>query len=176
MVPWMQLYGQWLAGEPGAELAGIREKGGYRARHPTQLIRANRASYFARRVVQPELVRLLEKRADFRDYFEKLRADTAFHAKELAKEAITRNFEVRSQGLELAAEGKDIRMMEMYTRPYLEHAFPKQKNESVEMPRVIIQIGSKEAQRLIASALAPDEELPEVEYEVIETKRLTDGE
>ena len=178
LAPWMQLYAQWLAGEPGAELAGERGGEGYRARHPTNPVRASKASFFAKRVVQTELVRKLEKRADFRDYFEKLRADTAFHAKELAREQIAANFEARANGLHWAVQARDIGQIEKYTRPYVDHAFPKKvDHDRLEMPRVIIQVGGKEAKRLIAEALADDQKaIPEVEYEVIETKRLTEGE
>jgi hypothetical protein len=43
-------------------------------------------------------------------------------------------------------------------------------------PRIVIQIGSAEAKKMIDKALSEEEEPQEVEYEIIETKLLEDGE
>jgi hypothetical protein len=170
----MKQYAQWLAGEPGAELTGSRP--GYRARHPMAEVRAAKASFCAHRTVQAELVRKLEKRADFREYFEKLRADTQFHSKELVNRQIPRNFELRAEGLEMAYKAGDYGQIRHYTDPFVNHAVPKQKVDRPESaPRIVIQIGSAEAKKMIDKALSEEEEPQEVEYEVISQKLLEDG-
>jgi hypothetical protein len=171
----MKQYAQWLAGEPGAELTGSRP--GYRARHPMAEVRAAKASFCAHRTVQAELVRKLEKRADFRDYFEKLRADTQFHAKELVQRQIPRNFELRAEGLEMAYRAGDYSQIRHFTEPFIAHAVPKMKVERQESaPRIVIQIGSAEAKKMIDKALSEEEEPKEVDWEVVETKLLEGGE
>lgn len=170
---WMESYIQWLAGEPGAELTGTDTK--YRSRYPTSDERAAKASFFAKRPIQRQLIVLLERRPDIRDYFDKVRGDTQFHARELAKAQIARNFELREKGLELAYQMGDHKSVEHYTRPYVDHGMPKKVNDAPQAPRVIIQIGSSDAQKLIGRVLKEDAP-QEIEYEVLDVKQLGPGE
>jgi hypothetical protein len=176
MVPWMRGYAKWLASHPGAELTGTGD--GYRARHPTSVERVARATEYAGRAVQVELVRILEKRADFREYFQKLLEDTVFHAKELARDQIARNFEIRDLGLTMAAEKGDHKAIEHYTRPFVEHGFPKKAPDEERTQRVTINLigASPEQQKRILGAMA-GEPPDEIEWELIpnEQKLLGDG-
>jgi hypothetical protein len=172
---WMTEYVQWLISQPGAELTG--SKGAYRARHPLVTERAAMASKCSGRRVQVPLIPLLERRQDLRDYYERLRADTQFHSKELARGQIAENFQARAEGLQMAREAKDYSQIRHYTEPFVAHALPKMKVERQESaPRIVIQIGSAEAKKMIDKALSEEEEPQEVEYEIIETKLLEDGE
>jgi hypothetical protein len=182
---WMRLYGQWLAGQPGAELTG--SKGDYRSRYPTSDVRAARASFFATRPVQVELVRMLEKRKDFREYFEKVRDDVDFHTKELARQQVAENFEAREAGLrkasgrkvdektgEITYDVQDAKAVEHYTRVFVERGIGKKvDHEKNSAPRIVINlIGASEERK----KLWLEDTIDEVEFEVIENpKLLTDG-
>jgi hypothetical protein len=183
---WMERYIQWLVGQPGAELTGSR--GEYRSRHPTITVRAAKASYFATRPVQPELVRLLEKRKDVREYFEKVRSDVDFHTKELAKQQVAENFEAREAGLraasgrtvdpvtgEVSYDVKDIKALEHYTRVFVERGIGKKvEHDKDRSPRIVINlIGASEERK----KLWLEDTIDEVDYEIIENPRqITDGE
>ena len=167
----MKQYARWLAGYPGAELTGMRP--GYRARHPMGAVRAAKASFFAHRTVQEQLVRQLEKRVDVREYFEKLRADTAYHAKELARDQIARNFEAREQGLEMAVKAEDHKAVEHYTRPFVEHGFPKKERDEAGVQKVVINLfgATPEQKAMVLKAMA-GEPVEELEYEIIPNDKL----
>jgi hypothetical protein len=182
----MDRYIQWLVGQPGAELTGTKQE--YRSRHPTITVRAAKASYFATRPVQPELVRLLEKRKDVREYFEKVRTDVDFHTRELAKQQVTENFEIRQAGLHAAAGREvdpgtgevtykvvDLKAIEHYTRPFIERGIGKKvEHDKDRRPTIVINLlGASEERK----KLWLEDEIEEIEYEVVEKdqKLLGDG-
>jgi hypothetical protein len=186
----MVLYARWLVSFHGSELARPAGEGVRGSYTPNNAARVAAATRFAHRRVDRERVTLLERRAEFRDYFEKLRSDAVFHAKELANEDLVENFEIRRAGLRKAAGRKedpetgevtyevaDVKAIEHYTRPYLELAHPKKPLPEGTVPRIVINIGSgsPEAKRLWGKVLNEKEELDEISYEVIETKLLEDG-
>lgn len=172
LMPWMTRYAQWLCSHPAAEMSGNATD--FRHRYPTGDERAARASEYAGRPVQRQLIVLLEKRKDLREYFEKLRSDTQVYAKELAKNQIGRNFELREKGLEMAAESGDHKAIEHYTRPFLEHAFPKKQEVGQGPQRVVINmIGmTPEQKKLLTAGVTEPEEPDEVEWEYIETEKV----
>jgi hypothetical protein len=188
MMPWMRAYARWLAGSPTAEMAGTKED--HRSRYPMLEVRAARASEYAGRPVQTQLITLLEKRKDLREYFEKIREDVDYHTKELAKQEVAENFEIRRAGLHKAAgrvevdgvvtyDVQDLKAIEHYTRPFIERGIGKKvDHERESAPRVVINlIGARpEDKRLVLQALA-DETPEDVDYEVIANpKLLGDGE
>jgi hypothetical protein len=185
----MFLYARWLAAIPGAELskpAGNGPRGSYK---PSNAERVAAATKFAHRRVDHERVTLLERRGEFRDYHAKLLADAAFHAKELANQDIVENFEIRRAGLRKAAgrkvredgsvvyEVEDAKAIEHYTRPFLELAFPKKKDGDAPVAKYTINLFGVPAEhkRLLLSGVTEPEELDEVEYEVIESEKITEG-
>lgn len=181
----MKQYGRWLAGEPGAEPSGLHE--GYRARHPVGEVRASKASFFAHRTVQRELVRRLEQRPDFQDYFRRLREDTAYQAKEFARDQLVENFEARQAGLRKAAgwtevDGKvtynvvDAKAVEHYTRPYLEHGFPKKSQDAPPPQKFVINLfgASPEQKAMVLKAMAGEVEEP-IEYELLPNPKLLEA-
>ena len=189
LTPWMYAYAQWLVGENG-ELSA--EKGSYRARHPTGEVRSVKASSLAGRKVPRQHVARLEKRQDFRAYFQKLQQDAAFLAKELARQQIAANLEARAVALERASgrlkmpDGTvkylemDIGEVRQLTAPFVELAFPKKEQAAEQRQVIVLQIGG-EARKLIEEAVAgaiegPREAVEGEDYEVIERKQLTDGE
>lgn len=156
---------------------------------PTADERLAKISFLLNRVVRSRVIlNALEQRPDVQDYFGKCQSDAQFLAKELFREQVALNAEVRKAGLEQVAgrvvmpdgtvtySKMDHGLVERYTRPFVDMAFPKKEAREDAPPRVILQIGGKEAQRLIAQALAPAEDIPDVEYEVVETKQLESGE
>jgi hypothetical protein len=188
MAPWMRLYVQWLVSQPGAELSGSR--GSYRSRYPTAAERAARASFLAKRVVQGELVRLLERRKDVREYFEKVGSDVDYHTKELAKQEVAENFEIRRAGLHKAAgrtvaedgtvsyDVADLKAIEHYTRPFVERGIGKKvEHDQDKAPRVVINLlGAPEASKRLWLAAVSDEPEETLDYEVIPNEKLlTDG-
>jgi hypothetical protein len=168
------LYAQWLTGQ-GGELSG--SKGEYRGRYPVATERARVASELAGRPVQVQLVALLEKRADFREYYGRLQGDPQFLAKELAGQRVTKNFEARDKALEGALVKEDFRAVETITRPYIEHGMPKKVESDRSPARVVINLigASEEQKKLVLSALT-EEEPEAIDYEIIENQKLlTDG-
>ena len=186
LAPWMVRYTQWLAAYPGAELTGTHED--YRSRYPTGDERAARASEYSGRVVQRQLVALLEKRKDLREYFDKLRTDAVYHAKELARNQVARNFRAREmaldKALDLQPDGKlgpeaDVRAVETFTRPFVELAFPKKTEGDKAPQRVVINLIGMPAEqkKMLLSGVTEPEEDDTIDYEIIENEKLlTDGE
>lgn len=192
LAPWMLGYAQWLAQHPEATLsvARVGKERWYRP-PPKAAERSAKANKLARRVIPMNWLTLLERRPDFVDYFEKLRADAQFLARELARQHIAKNLEVRDVALDRASGlivmpdgtksygAMDYKAVETFTRPILEMAFPKKVDSAPQAPRVTINIGgaSAETRALLARVLeTPDEEISDVEFEVIETKQLDAGE
>jgi hypothetical protein len=186
MAPWMRLYVQWLVSQPGAELT--KGAGSYRSRYPTAVERAARASFFAKRPVQDDLVRLLERRKDIRDYFDKVGSDVDYHTKELAKQEVAENFEIRRAGLHKAAgrvekdgvvsyDVVDLKAIEHYTRPFVERGIGKKVDHDAPVAKYTINLFGvpAEQKRLLLSGVTEPEELDEVEYEVIESEKITEG-
>jgi hypothetical protein len=187
LMPWMRAYARWLAGHPTAEMSGTRED--HRSRYPTLPVRAARASEYAGRPVQTQLVTLLEKRKDLREYFEKVRDDVDYHTRELAKQEVGENFEIRRAGLHAAAgrkvledgtvvyEVEDLKAIEHYTRPYVERGIGKKVERDVPVARYTINLFGvpPEQKRLLLSGVTEPEEPDEVDYEVIETEKTEDG-
>lgn len=171
LAPWMVRYCQWLATYPGAELTGGKDD--YRSRYPTGEERAAAASKFSGRMVQRQLISLLEKRSDVREYFAKLLADATFHAKERAKTDLGRNLDLREKGLDMAMEAKDHRAIETYTRPYVEAGIGKKVDHGEQAQRVVINlIGMpQEQKKLLLSGVTEPEELDEIEWEVVEREK-----
>lgn len=185
LAPWMVAYAKWLAGEPGAELSEGREVG-YRGRYPTGDERARRCTEFSGRLVHRQFIPLVERRPDFKEYFGKLRSDTQFHAKELARDTIALNFRARQKGLEKALGKKvgedgtvtyddnavDHREIERYTRPFLDHAFPKKEEHAPAVQKFTINLfgASEDQKRLLLKAVTP-EEPDEIEYEIIPNEK-----
>lgn len=182
---WMRLYALWLT-DQGGELTGTRAE--YRGRYPTGEERAAKATGLCGRPIRRQSIPVMEKREDFREYFDRLQTDSRFLAQELARQQVTKNFKAREKALQKAldeqpdgtvGENADVRAVESFTRPYLEHAMPKQKLEKEEQaPRIVINLvgASPEQKRLIAMT-QEEMEADVIDYEIIENdKLLTDGE
>jgi hypothetical protein len=184
LAPWMYAYAQWLAEHPEAVL---RRPGGGQVKRgrPRTWERTAAASRFARRKIRTMAVGLLESREDFRAYFQRLRDDAQFLAREIARQKIAKNLEVRDVALDRAAGrvempdgtvtyGKmDVKAVEQFTRPYVELAFPKKLAEEEQKPRIVLHLGSGESKKLLG--LAETDDIQDVSFEVIETPKLLEG-
>jgi hypothetical protein len=172
---WMRLYALWLTGR-GGELSGTKEE--YRGRFPTSDERSGRATELAGRPVLPQLVALLEKRKDFKEYFELLQADSTFLAKELVRQRIPKNFEARDRGLDLALRAEDHKSIEHYTRVFVEHGMPKKVEGEQQATRYTINLfgATPEQKKMLLSGITEPEEPDEVEFEVIESEKIDNGE
>jgi hypothetical protein len=176
LAPWMHSYLQWLAGEKNGCLS---VKGGDPGRRfgVTWSQKTAKANRLSSRKINMKVLRTLEQRADAIAYFEKLRVDLTFRARELMSDDIATNIEARREGLEAARSVQDHKAIKGYTDWVPDVAFPKKALGEDVAPRVIIHLGSKDAARLIGKVLnEPAEEISDIEYEVIEPKQLTDGE
>jgi hypothetical protein len=187
LAPWMLHYAQWLVGHPTAELAKPAGQGARTNYKPTTADRVTMATKFAHRLVDADRLLLLERREEFRAYFEKVRSDVDFHTKELAKQQVAENFEAREAGLraasgrkvdpvtgEVSYDVKDIKALEHYTRVFVERGIGKKvEHDKDRTPRIVINlIGASEERK----KLWLEDTIDEVEYEVIENdKLLTDG-
>jgi hypothetical protein len=186
LAPWMYSYCLWLAQDPNAVL--VKPDGHRLRRHgPTTQERTAKAGLLSKRKIPQRYIRALESREDFRAYFDKLRADHAFLAREHAKQKIVKNLEMRDLALDRATgrvempdgtvkHGEvDIKAVEQLTRPYVELAFPKKEPEGEKAPRVVIHLGGQALQQLMG---APQQvEATDVEFEVLENpKALESGE
>jgi hypothetical protein len=107
---------------------------------PLSAERVAKASELAGRPVQAQLVTIMEKRKDLRDYFEQVNADSQFHAKELARLAVAKNFEARAQGLDWAVEQKDHKVIEHYTRPFVDHGIGKKADGEKPVQKIVINL------------------------------------
>lgn len=140
MPSWMRFYAQWLAGQPSAELT--RPQGmGYRHRQPFNAERVAHASTLAGRRIFPEWVRLIEKREDFRTYFDRLRSRPRFLARELLGRQMVENVEARRKALEAARQAGDLIEIERLTRWVVELAFRRPRVRSKPLPPITIAIG-----------------------------------
>lgn len=175
LVPWMYAYAQWLVEHPDSALSRKNAPIGYRRSAPTTAERTLAASKFARRKITKISIGVLEQRDDFIGYFEKLRADAQFLAKELFRQDISRNIELRRKGLEAAAMAHDHKSVEHYTRPMVDLAFPKKLAVEEAKARVTINVIGNDAKALLGKVLEEDDEVLDVEWEEI-PKQLTDGE
>jgi hypothetical protein len=168
-------YAQWLAGHPGAELAGSADD--YRNRFPKGVERSARASEYAGRPIQRQLIGLLEKRPDLRSYFERLQADLQFHAKERAQSQLAKNFEARDQALDMAVEARDYRAIGSLSDPWVQHGMPKIKADADRGAQKIVinMIGmTPEQKKLLTAGIIEPEEPDEIEWEVIETEKTAE--
>lgn len=184
MVPWMHKYVCWLAEQPDAMLAVHEGEGNRRRGRPYGAERAVKCSIFAGRRIAPQHLTKLEHREDVVAYFNKLRSDAQFKAREMALQTITRNLEAREKGLSKAldeahsGEAMDAALVERYTRPVIDFALPKIKEQSEEQraPRITINlIGNQDAQKLLGQVLSGEVDDEPLEYEAIEVKELGDG-
>jgi hypothetical protein len=138
---WGRLYAQWLVKHPDAELT--RSHGaGYRRRRPSNAERVDKLSQVLGRRIHPEWVRFLEKRADFAAYFERLRDDPRFLARELSRQRIAESLRTRSAALAEAQRTGDIDAIEKHTRWVVELAFRPQRPRRKQTPPITIQIGT----------------------------------
>jgi hypothetical protein len=181
----MAKYCQWLASIPGAELSGSEEE--YRSRTPKSIEREAMVGKLTNRTIPRQYIRLLEQRPDVRAYFDKIRADAAFHARELAKDQVAANLEARAEALKRASgriempdgtvQYAEMNLSEVrqLTAPYLDLAFPKVEKGGERAPRIVIQIGSPEAMKQIKAVI--EEDVVDGEFEVEELpKQLPAGE
>lgn len=206
IVPWMREYIQWLAQHPSAVLCRPRVEGEPPLRRgpPTTAERTAKAGLCARRKITGRMLQDLEKRKDIIEYFEKLRSDAQFMAREMMQRDLAENIEARREGLRQARgyvkvereievndrekvkvveevfkpDAVDHRAIKGYTDWVPEVAFPKKTDQAPAAPRITINIGpgNPETKALLGRVLGDEEEIPDVEYEVIEPKQLTDGE
>lgn len=186
LAPWMHAYLQWLAGHPEATLSRAMINGERVGRRfPSTIERSVMVNKLARRKIPVTSIQVLERRPDSVAYFEKLRSDAQFLAKEIARKSIAKNLEVRDLALDRAS-GKiempdgsvtygtmDIKAIETFTRPFVDMAFPKKAEAETVSPRITINIGagSPETKALLARVLG-EEDIPEIEYEIIPPKRI----
>jgi len=177
LVPWMMGYLQWLANEPHGVLAQKGAHKGYSGRGGTTISqKTSKAGWLAKRKISQRMIRSLETRPDVVAYFEKLREDVIYRAREMMTQDLAVNIEARREGLEKARADGDIKEVRQYTDWVPQVAFPKKGAETPAAPRMVIHIHGKPAQDLVARALSEPAEIQDVECEVLETKRLTDGE
>ena len=203
IAPWMRDYIHWLVQHPSGVLSRPTPKGTPPVRRgpPTVSERTAYASRCARRKITTRMITDLEQRPDIVAYFEKLRADAQFLAREMMQRDLADNIEARREGLrqargfvkaevehtdpetgEKTVEVKEIfsafavdhRAIKGYTDWVPEVAFPKKGDGEAKAPRITINIGPGAAHDLIAKALSEDE-IQDVEFEVIETKQLEAG-
>jgi hypothetical protein len=184
LVPWMHRYALWLAEHPDAWLTEKGGKGGYRG-YPTRAQRTAKASAEAKRKISGPLCQRLEQRDDFRAYFQKLREDAAFKAKQVADRDIVFNLEARGAALRSVANKvtmpdgterwvvDDPKIVEQMTRPYLELAYPKKGAETEKPPTIVLHLGSGDAKKLLG--LTSEPEAVDVEYEIIENEKLLEA-
>jgi hypothetical protein len=183
----MVKYLQWLVSIPGAELKGT--KGEFRARVPKAIEREAMMQKLTGRQIPKRYVYMLESRPDVREYFDKLRADAAFHARELAKDQVAANLEARAEALKRASgriempdgtvQYAEMNLSEVrqLTAPYLDLAFPKVEKSGAAAPRIVIQIGSDTAMKQIKAVLEEEEDVVDGDFEVEELpKQLPAGE
>jgi hypothetical protein len=175
LVPWMLQYLQWLAQQPSGLLSEKNVNRGA-GTGVTWSEKTKAASRIARKPIYQEIIRILEQRPDAITYFEKLRADIAFRAREMMSEDIAVNIEARREGLVQAREAQDHKAIKGYTDWLPDVAFPKKSPGEESAPRITIYLGSKEAQALVGKVLAETEDVVDVEWEEIETKQLESGE
>lgn len=173
MTPWMFAYARWLAEHPEALLSvsGMR----VRRRTPTTIERMVAASRFAKRTIDSCSIALVEKRPDFELYFKRIREDAHFMAKEAMRGQLAQAIENRAEGMKMAMEEKDHTEIRLYTQFAADMAFPRKLQEGQAAPRITINVGSGEAKALLAKVFSGEEQVPDVEYEVIEPKRLNPG-
>lgn len=206
IAPWMREYIQWLANHPSAVLSQPRPKGTPPVRRgpPTVSERTAAASKFARRKITTRMITDLEQRRDIVEYFDKLRADAQFLAREMMQRDLAENIEARREGLRQArgfvkAEvehtdpetgEKTIEVKEMFSAFAVDHraikgytdwvpevAFPKKTDDKQAAPRITINIGpgNSETKALLGKVLSEEEDIQDVEFEVIEPKQLEAG-
>jgi hypothetical protein len=184
LAPWMLRYAQWLIQQPEAELA-IPNKGSRKRMGPRISERTAYASLTAKRRITKEYINVLEQRADFRDYFDKCRADVAFLTKELMKRSIHVAVEAREVALERASgrilmpDGTtqygtmDIKAVNDLTRWVPEVAFPKKDLAAEKPPTIVLHLGDGASRKLLGTL--GQEEPQDVEYEVIENQKLLEA-
>jgi hypothetical protein len=184
LAPWMLRYAQWLIQQPEAELA-IPNKGSRKRMGPRISERTAYASLTAKRRITKEYINVLEQRADFRDYFDKCRADVAFLTKELMKRSIHVAVEAREVALERASgriqmpDGStqygamDIKAVNDLTRWVPEVAFPKKDATAEKPPTIVLHLGDGASRKLLGTL--GQEEPQDVEYEVIENQKLLEA-
>lgn len=186
LVPWMHKYICWLAEQPEAMLSLRGSEGNRKRGRPYVSERAIKCTMFAGRRILRQYVTALEQREDVVEYFNRLRSDAQFKARELAIQTITRNLEAREAGLAKAldeehkGEGMDPALVERFTRPVIDWALPKVRDaaEQPKAPVITINLlGNLDAQKLLGRVLAETDadDLP-LDYEIIETKELESGE
>ncbi len=175
LVPWMLQYLQWLAQEPTG-LLSVKGLNRGAASGVTWPQKTARASGIARKKIHMDTIRALEQRPDAVEYFEKLRSDLAYRAREMMSQDIGENVEARREGLAHARQEKDHKAIKGYTDWLPDVAFPKKAAGDDAPARVVIVIGSPAVAKQIGQALGTEEDVTDIEYEVIETKLLTDGE
>jgi hypothetical protein len=186
LAPWMLRYAQWLIQQPEAELA-IPNKGSRKRMGPRISERTAYASLTAKRKINKDYINTLEQRPDFREYFDKCRADVAFLTKELMKRSVHVAVEAREEALGRASgrvempDGSvrygemDIKAVNDLTRWVPEVAFPKKDLAAEKPPTIVLHLGDGASRKLLGTL--GQEEPQDVEYEVIENQKLlTDGE
>jgi hypothetical protein len=184
LAPWMLRYAQWLIQQPEAELA-IANKGGRKRLGPRISERTAYASLTAKRKIGKEYINVLEQRADFREYFDKCRADVAFLTKELMKRSVHVAVEAREEALKRASgrvdmpDGSvayiamDVKSVNDLTRWVPEVAFPKKDATAEKPPTIVLHLGDGASRKLLGTL--GQEEPQDVEYEVIENQKLLEA-
>lgn len=185
LVPWMFKYLNWLAEQPDAMLAIPAGEGNRKRGRPYASERAAKCTILAGRRILKQSLTKLEQREDVIAYFNRLRSDAQFKARELALATITRNLEARELGLAKALDeenkgaGMDLTLVERFTRPIIDFALPRIKDtpEAPKAPVITINlIGNHDAQKLLGRVLAETTDDDPLDYEIIETKQLESGE
>lgn len=190
LVPWMMAYAQWLSQQPAAQLSIKNGHPGHRRGPPGLSERTAKASLFSKAKIPTRVIRLLERREDFVEYFNRLRSDAQFQARELMQQDLAKNIEARRMALNVALDmvpdparpgemkpgpNADPRMVESFTRWVTDVAFPKKVSEEGKATRITINIGSASEARGLIGKVVEGEEIQDVDYEVIETRLLESG-
>lgn len=146
LLPWMRQYALWLVHTTDAELTRLPGHG-YRKRYPSNEDRVAEATRLAGRRIFPEWVRLLEQRADFRTYFERLRTRPRFRARQLAQLELVANIEARREALAEALRAGDIKAIEALTRWAIELALRPTRSRRKRLPPIVISRGQPAKRR-----------------------------
>jgi hypothetical protein len=114
-------------------------------------------------LVKDQLAKALKKlkeRAEFKQYLHLLQEDVARAAKEVFQAASPKMAAMHVTAAERLMDAGDVKSIHQYTTPVLDRVWPKKEEQTVA-PTINVVLTAKQME-------LDDEEIPEVEYEVIE--------
>lgn len=143
LLPWHRAFARWLVWPDGPT-------------RPTIAQQTKRASELAGVPIHRLALAYLKRRDDFRAYVAKVEESTIARARDTLEAQYADYVAAHKQGLDMAVEAGDYRVVPKFTVPILDRVAPRKVEQETHHTNVVIRVTTQQAERLASLPLLAD--------------------